>query len=287
MTDETKKQAEIKLAAIRNKIGYPDKWRDYSSIKITRDDFLGNYVRASQFEAHREANKIGKPLDRTEWGMTPPTVNAYYNGQYNEIVFPAGILQPPFFNRNADDASNYGAIGAVIGHELTHGFDDEGRKFDPQGNLRDWWTPVDGREFEKRVACVVNEYSGFTAVDDVKLNGKLTLGENTADNGGARIALMALLSTLREQAKSTQASEDPLTQKIEGFTPEQRFFLGFASVWCENVSDQFARFVATVDPHSPGRWRTNGVLQNMPEFQKAFSCKAGQPMVSANACHVW
>lgn len=287
MTDETKKQAEIKLAAIRNKIGYPDKWRDYSSIKITRDDFLGNYIRASQFEAHREANKIGKPLDRTEWGMTPPTVNAYYNGQYNEIVFPAGILQPPFFNRNADDASNYGAIGAVIGHELTHGFDDEGRKFDPQGNLRDWWTPVDAREFEKRVACVVNEYSGFTAVDDVKLNGKLTLGENTADNGGARIALMALLSTLREQAKSTQATEDPLTQKIEGFTPEQRFFLGFASVWCENVSDQFARFVATVDPHSPGRWRTNGVLQNMPEFQKAFSCKAGQPMVSANACHVW
>ena len=287
MTDETKKEAEIKLTAIRNKIGYPEKWRDYSSIKITRDDFLGDYLRASQFEAHRQANKIGKPVDKTEWGMTPPTVNAYYNGQFNEIVFPAGILQPPFFTRSADDALNFGAIGAVIGHELTHGFDDEGRKFDPQGNLRDWWTPTDAREFEKRAACVANEYGSFTAVDDLKLNGKLTLGENTADNGGARIALMALLSTLQQQAKSTSAAEDPLTQKVDGFTPEQRFFLGFAGVWCENVSDQFARFAVTVDPHSPGRWRTNGVVQNMPEFQKAFSCKAGQPMVSANACHVW
>ena len=287
MTDETKKQAEIKLAAIRNKIGYPDKWRDYSSIKITRDDFFGDYMRASQFEAHREANKIGKPLDRTEWGMTPPTVNAYYNGQYNEIVFPAGILQPPFFTRSADDALNFGAIGAVIGHELTHGFDDEGSKFDPQGNLRDWWTPVDAREFGKREACIANEYSSFPAVDDLKVNGKLTLGENTADNGGARVALMALLSTLQQQAKSTSTGEDPLTLKIGGFTPEQRFFLGFASVWCENVSDQFARFAVTVDPHSPGRWRTNGVLQNMPEFQKAFSCKPGQAMVSANACRVW
>jgi len=286
MTDATKKEAKIKLDAIRNKIGYPEKWRDYSSIKISRDDFLGNYVRAAQFEAHRQTTKIGKPVDKTEWDMTPPTVNAYYNGQFNEIVFPAGILQPPFFTKELDDAINFGGIGAVIGHELTHGFDDEGRKFDPQGNLRDWWTPVDAREFEKRAGCVADEYSAFNAVDDLKLNGKLTLGENTADNGGARIALMALLSTLQQQAKIAP-SEDPLTHKIDGFTPEQRFFLGFATVWCENRSDEYSRFLVTVDPHSPGRWRANGVLQNMPEFQKAFSCKAGQAMVSANACRVW
>jgi len=286
MTDTTKKEAKIKLDAIRNKIGYPERWRDYSSIKISRDDFLGNYIRAAQFEAHRQTNKIGKPVDKTEWEMTPPTVNAYYSGQFNEIVFPAGILQPPFFTKELDDAVNFGGIGAVIGHELTHGFDDEGRKFDPKGNLRDWWTPVDAREFEKRAACISDEYSGFTAIDDLKLNGKLTLGENTADNGGARIALMALLSTLQQQAKASP-SDDPLTRKIEGFTPEQRFFLGFATVWCENRSDEYSRFLVTVDPHSPGRWRTNGVLQNMPEFQKAFSCKAGQTMVSANACRVW
>ena len=218
--------------------------------------------------------------------MTPPTVNAYYSGQFNEIVFPAGILQPPFFTKELDDAINFGGIGAVIGHELTHGFDDEGRKFDPKGNLRDWWTPADAREFEKRAVCVSDEYSGFTAVDNLKLNGKLTLGENTADNGGARIALMALLSTLQQQAKASP-SDDPLTHKVDGFTPEQRFFLGFATVWCENRSDEYSRFLVTVDPHSPGRWRTNGVLQNMPEFQKAFSCKAGQPMISANACRVW
>jgi endothelin-converting enzyme/putative endopeptidase len=287
MTEETKKQAEIKLAAIRNKIGYPDKWRDYSSIKITRDDFLGDFIRASQFEAHRQANKIGKPLDRSEWGMTPPTVNAYYNGQYNEIVFPAGILQPPFFDRQADDALNFGGIGAVIGHELTHGFDDQGSKFDPEGNLRDWWTPADAREFAQRESCIEKEYSGFNAVDDVKLNGKLTLGENTADNGGARIALMALHSYLQQEAKETQVSEDPLTRKIDGFTPEQRFFLGFATVWCENKGEAMSRYLVTVDPHSPGHWRADGVVQNMPEFQQAFSCKPGQPMVSANACRVW
>jgi len=286
MTATTKKEAKIKLDAIRNKIGYPEKWRDYSSIRISRDDFLGNYIRAAQFEAHRQTNKIGKPVDKTEWDMTPPTVNAYYSGQFNEIVFPAGILQPPFFTKELDDAINFGGIGAVIGHELTHGFDDEGRKFDPQGNLRDWWTPVDAREFEKRAACVADEYSGFSAVDDLKLNGKLTLGENTADNGGARIALMALLSTLGQQAKTT-SPENPLTRKIDGFTPEQRFFLGFATVWCENRSEEYSRFLVTVDPHSPGRWRANGVLQNMPEFQQAFSCKSGQTMVSANACRVW
>jgi len=287
MTEETKKQALIKLAAIRNKIGYPDKWRDYSSIKIARDDFLGDYTRASQFEAHRQADKIGKPLDRTEWGMTPPTVNAYYQPQFNEIVFPAGILQPPFFDRDADDAINFGGIGAVIGHELTHGFDDQGRKFDPQGNLRDWWTPTDAREFEKRAACVADEYSGFNAVGDLKVNGKLTLGENTADSGGTRIALSALLTSLQQQAKTTQPAEDPLTHKIDGFTPEQRFFLGWATIWCENIGDAMSRFFVTTNEHSPGHWRVDGVMQNMPEFQKAYACKAGQPMVSANACRVW
>jgi len=190
MTGETKKQAELKLQAIRNKIGYPDVWRDYSSLTIVRGDLLGNFLRANEFESKRELAKIGKPLDRNEWGMTPPTVNAYYSPPYNEIVFPAGILQPPFFDKNMDDAVNMGGIGLVIGHELTHGFDDQGRKYDPQGNLHDWWTPEDGKEFEQRVSCVANEYSNFVAVDDLKLNGRLTLGENTADNGGARIALM-------------------------------------------------------------------------------------------------
>jgi putative endopeptidase len=192
MTADTKKQAKLKLEAIRNKIGYPDVWRDYSSLTVVRGDLLGNFLRADEFESKRQIDKIGKPLDRKEWGMTPPTVNAYYSGNYNEIVFPAGILQPPFFDKNMDDGVNFGGIGLVIGHELTHGFDDRGRKFDPQGNLRDWWTPEDAKEFEKRASCVADEYSNFVAVDDLKINGRLTLGENTADNGGARVALMAL-----------------------------------------------------------------------------------------------
>ena len=281
MSDDTKKQAKIKLDAIRNKIGYPDVWRDYSKVTIEKGDMLGNYMRANEFESRRQIAKIGKPLDRKEWGMTPPTVNAYYNGSRNEIVFPAGILQPPFFDKKMDDPINFGGIGVVIGHELTHGFDDQGRKFDPQGNLRDWWTKQDGEEFEKRAACVADEYSGFTAVDDLKLNGKLTLGENTADNGGARIALAALMSMIG-QDKSGKAA-----QKIDGYTPEQRFFLGFGRVWCEKRRPEFARMLVGVDPHSPGRFRVNGTVQNMPEFQKAWGCKAGQPMVSANACHVW
>jgi putative endopeptidase len=281
MSDETKKQAKVKLDAIRNKIGYPDVWRDYSKVTIEKGDMLGNYTRANEYESRRQIAKIGKPLDRKEWGMTPPTVNAYYNGSRNEIVFPAGILQPPFFDKKMDDPINFGGIGVVIGHELTHGFDDQGRKFDPQGNLRDWWTKQDGEEFEKRAACVADEYSGFTAVDDLKLNGKLTLGENTADNGGARIALAALMSMI-EQDKSGKAA-----QKIDGYTPEQRFFLGFGRVWCEERRPEFARMLVSVDPHSPGKFRVNGTVQNMPEFQKAWGCKAGQPMVSSNACHVW
>jgi len=211
--------------------------------------------------------------------MTPPTVNAYYSGSYNEIVFPAGILQPPFFDRSMDDAVNMGGIGLVIGHELTHGFDDEGRKFDPKGNLRDWWTAKDGEEFEKRAGCVADEYSSFTAVDDVKLNGRLTLGENTADNGGARIALMALHDLIAQNKESGKS--------IDGYTPDQRFFLGFGRVWCENITPELLREGVRTDPHSPGKWRVNGVVENMPEFQKAFGCKAGQLMVSQNACRVW
>jgi predicted metalloendopeptidase len=280
MTQETKKQALVKLAAIRNKIGYPDKWRDYSKLNITRGDLLGNLARAGEFENTRQLQKIGKPVDKLEWGMTPPTVNAYYSGTHNEIVFPAGILQPPFFDNQMDDAVNFGAIGLVIGHELTHGFDDEGRKFDPKGNLRDWWTEKDAKEFESRAGCVDKEYSGFVAVDDLHLNGKLTLGENTADNGGARIALMALHDLM------TRTSQDP-NKKVDGYTPDQRYFLGFARVWCENSTPETLRLGVRTDSHSPGRWRVNGVVENMPEFQKAFGCKQGQPMAPANACRVW
>jgi len=281
MSDETKKQAKVKLDAIRNKIGYPDVYRDYSSVVIKPDDLLGNVARADEFESKRQIAKIDKPLDRREWGMTPPTVNAYYNGSFNEIVFPAGILQPPFFDKSMDDAVNFGGIGLVIGHELTHGFDDQGRKFDPQGNLHDWWTVQDGKEFEKRVSCVADEYSNFVAVDDLKLNGRLTLGENTADNGGARIALMALQHMIADDKTGKEG------QKIDGYTPEQRFFLGFARVWCEKRRPEIARTRVLTDPHSPGKYRVDGVVQNMPEFQKAWVCKAGQPMVAENACHVW
>ncbi len=281
MSAETKKQAKVKLTAIRNKIGYPDVWRDYSAVVIKPGDLFGNVQQAEEFEAKRQVAKIGKPLDRKEWGMTPPEVNAYYSGSFNEIVFPAGILQPPFFDKTMDDAVNFGGIGLVIGHELTHGFDDQGRKFDPSGNLRDWWTEQDGKEFEKRVSCVADEYSNFVAVDNLKLNGRLTLGENTADNGGARIALAALERLIAEDKTGKEG------QSIDGFTPEQRFFLGFGRVWCEKQRPEFLRMQVSTNPHSPGRYRVNGVVQNMPEFQKAFGCKAGQPMVAENACHVW
>jgi putative endopeptidase len=281
MSEETKKQAKVKLDAIRNKIGYPNVFRDYSSVVIKSDDLLGNVARADEFESKRQIAKIDKPLDRKEWGMTPPTVNAYYSSSFNEIVFPAGILQPPFFDKTMDDAVNFGGIGLVIGHELTHGFDDEGRKFDPQGNLHDWWTEQDGKEFEKRVSCVADEYSNFVAVDDLKLNGRLTLGENTADNGGARIALMALEHMIADDKTGKEG------QKIDGYTPEQRFFLGFGRVWCEKRRPEVARTSVLTDPHSPGKYRVDGVVQNMPEFQKAWGCKAGQPMVAENACHVW
>ena len=277
MTPETKKQALDKLAHIENKIGYPDKWRDYSKLEIIRGDALGNSLRANVFEFDRELNKIGKPVDRSEWGMTPPTVNAYYNPQENNINFPAGILQPPFYSPNIDDAVNFGGIGAVIGHELTHGFDDQGSQFDADGNLHDWWTKKDREEFNKLEACFVNEYDSFVAVDDVHLNGKLTLGENTADNGGLRISHMALLDVL------AGSPEKP----TDGFTPDQRFFVGWAQIWCENERPEFARLMAKVNPHSPGRYRVNGVVGNMPEFEKAFSCKPDAPMVRKPQCRVW
>ena len=277
MTPETKKQALDKLAHITNKIGYPDKWRDYSTLTIVRGDALGNTLRSNEFEFNRQLKKIGEPVDRNEWGMTPPTVNAYYNPQENNINFPAGILQPPFYDPKTDDAVNYGAIGAVIGHELTHGFDDEGSQFDAQGNLHNWWTPKDREQFDKLEACFVNEYDGFVAVDDVHLRGKLTLGENTADNGGLHIAHMALLDVL------TTMPEKP----TDGYTPDQRFFVGWAQVWCESERPEFARMMAQVNEHSPGKYRVNGVVGNMPEFQKAFSCKADAPMIRKPMCRTW
>jgi putative endopeptidase len=277
MSPATKQKAIEKLHAITNKIGYPDKWRDYSSVKILRGDAVGNDERATQFEFQRELDKIGKPVDHTEWQMTPPTVNAYYDPQLNNINFPAGILQPPMFDKNADDAVNLGAIGSIIGHELTHGFDDEGRQFDAKGNLRDWWTAQDAAEFEKRAGCLVDEYSSFKAVDDVKVSGKLTLGENTADFGGLRVAYMALMEDLAARTRP----------KIDGFTSEQRFFLAYAQSNCENESDELLRLSAQTDPHSPPKFRVNGVVQNMPEFQKAFGCGLGQPTVRKPACRVW
>ena len=279
MTIKTKQQALAKLAMFAKKIGYPDKWRDYAALTITRGNLLGNSKRANEFEHRRQLAKIGKPLDRTEWLMSPPTVNAYYNPLMNEIVFPAGILQPPFFDRSLDDAVNYGSIGGVIGHEMTHGFDDQGRQFDKDGNLADWWTESDAMQFTKRTDCVKTQYGGYTAIDTMKIDGELTLGENVADNGGLRIAHMALLEAL--------AGKTPAP--IDGFTAEQRFFLGWGQIWCENVRPEQARLEVTTDVHSPGRWRVNGVVSNMPEFAKAFGCKSGQPMAPApaNQCRVW
>ena len=277
MGPETKQQALLKLHRIVNKIGYPDKWRDYSSVKIKPDDFLGNVERATIFESHRQLNKIGKPVDHTEWGMTPPTVNAYYDPQMNDINFPAGVLQPPLYDPKMDDAPNYGNTGGTIGHELTHGFDDEGRQFDAYGNLKDWWTDKDAKAFTERAQCVVDQYAQYTVVDDIKINSKLTEGEDVADLGGLILAWMAWKDQTKGQA---------LTDR-DGFTPEQRFFVGYAQWACENVRPEDLRANAITDPHSPGKYRVNGLVVNMPEFQKAFGCKAGQPMVKENRCRVW
>jgi putative endopeptidase len=283
MTEATKKQALIKLAAIQNKIGYPNKWRDYSSLIIVPGDAYGNSIRSNQFEVHRDLNKIDKPRDTQEWEMTPPTVNAYYDPTENDINFPAGILQPPFYDYKAPDGLNFGGIGAVIGHELTHGFDDQGSKFDKDGNLRNWWTPEDQKAFDEREECIVKEYNGFVPVDDVHLNGKLTLGENTADNGGLRIADMALQSQLAKKSQEQKEKEE----KVDGFTPEQQLFLGWGQVWCQNETEQIIRLYAATDPHSPGEFRVNGVVRNMPEFRRAWGCKSGAPMAPENACRVW
>ncbi|MGA3161855.1 MAG: M13 family metallopeptidase [Terracidiphilus sp.] len=286
MSDATKKAAEEKLNMIRNKIGYPEKWRDYTALKVARDDLMGNLRRNSVFERNYNLNKLGKPVDEKEWRMTPPTVNAYYEPSMNDINFPAGILQPPFFDFTIDPAVNFGGIGVVIGHEMTHGFDDKGSQYDGNGNLREWQTAEDRKAFTERTGCVANEYSGFVAApahDDVaaqKLNGKLTLGENTADNGGLRIAYMALLDTLKAQGKT-------IDDKIDGYTEAQRYFLGFAQVWCQNQTEQSARQAALTDPHSPGRWRVNGTVQNFDQFGKAFGCTKGQPMFPAASCRVW
>lgn len=277
MSDATKKQALEKLHGMANKIGYPDKWRDYSTLEIVRGDELGNVERARKFEFDRQLAKIGKPVDRGEWGMTPPTVNAYYDSQMNDINFPAGVLQPPAFDPKSDAAPNYGDTGGTVGHELTHGFDDEGRQFDAHGNLRDWWTEADAREFEKRASCVSNQYSSYTIVDDIKINGKLTLGEDVADLGGLLLAYLAWKDDTKGQTLAP----------IDDLTPDQRFFVGYGQSWCGQTRDETKRLRATVDPHSPEKYRTNGVVSNMPEFQQAFHCKAGSPMVNENKCRVW
>jgi len=280
MSPATKARAKEKLHLIANKVGYPDKWRDYSRLEIVRGDAFGNYVRAAEFESHRQLAKIGKPVDRQEWLMSPPTVNAYYDPNMNDINFPAGILQPAFFDTTQPDAVNYGHIGVFMGHEITHGFDDQGRQFDGHGNLDDWWTKDDAEKFTQKAQCIVDEYSQFT-VGDTHVNGKLTLGENTADNGGMRLAYMAFL------ARAAQDGIDLNRKSSAGYTPVQELFLGFAQNWCSQWRPEMERLIVTTDPHSPDRFRTNGVLVNMPEFGKAFGCKVGQPMVPAKVCRVW
>jgi putative endopeptidase len=277
MSPETKAEALRKLHAIRNKIGYPEHWRDYSTLEVKRDDYFGDVLRAYRFEDAREWNKLGKPVDLNEWGMTPPTVNAYFNPQMNDINFPAGVLQPPLYDPKLDDAPNYGNTGSTIGHELTHAFDDEGRQFDAKGNLRDWWTPADAKGFEDRINCIRDQYAQYIIVDDIHINSKLTSGEDVADLGGTLLAYIAWQR--QEQGKTLQ--------NIDGFTPDQRYFIGMAQWACENERPENLRVSAVTNPHSPGFARVNGVVSNMPEFQKAFGCKVGQPMVHTPSCRVW
>ncbi len=278
MSAATKARALEKLRSVVNKIGYPDKWRDYRALSVKSGDFFGNVQRGNVFESARDLAKIGKPVDRGEWSMTPPTVNAYYNPQMNDINFPAGVLQPPLYDAKMDDAPNYGNTGGTIGHELTHGFDDEGRKFDAKGNLQDWWTEKDAKEFTDRAQCIVDQYAQYTIVDDIKINSKLTLGEDIADLGGLVLAWMAW------QGEIANTRPSPLR---DGFTPEQRFFIGYAQWACENTRPEDLRDKALTNPHSPGKYRVNGLVVNMPEFATAFSCKPGQAMVRENRCRVW
>ena len=280
MSAETRKRAKEKLHLIANKVGYPDKWRDYSALEIVRGDAFGNNLRATEFESRRQLAKIGKLVDREEWLTSTPTVNAFYNPSMNDINFPAGVLQPAFFDADQPDAVNYGHIGLFMGHEITHGFDDEGRQFDGHGNLEDWWTKEDGEKFTQKAQCIVDEYGQFS-VGDTKINGKLTLGENTADNGGMRLTILAFM------ARAAASGTDMEKKSEDGYTPMQQMFLGFAQDWCSQWRPELERLVATTDPHSPARFRANGVLVNTPEFGKAFGCKVGQPMMPAKTCRVW
>jgi endothelin-converting enzyme/putative endopeptidase len=281
MSDKTKQAAHAKLTAQLDKIGYPDHWRDYSSVEIKRDDFMGNVQRSSAFEIRRRIAKFGQPEDRSEWGMTPPTVNAYEDPQHNTINFPAGILQPPFFDATASDSVNYGAIGAVIGHEIIHGYDDQGRKFDADGNLKDWWTSADATNYERRDKCITDEYTQDVPEAGVKQNGKLSAGEDTADNGGIHIALAGLQNTLKSQGKDIDQ------QAQNGDTELQNFFLSYANIWCGDLRPETARTAVMTQGHSLERYRVNNVVGNMSEFAHAFGCRAGQPMVRTNACRVW
>jgi putative endopeptidase len=278
MSADTRTHALDKLAALNRKIGGPEKWRDFSGVAIRRDDYAGNALRISTDDTQRQLGWIGQPVDRSLWLMTPQTVNAFYAPQLNEVAFPAGILQPPVFDAASDAAVNFGAAGAMIGHEMTHGFDDSGRRFDPKGNLMDWWTPRDDAAFRERASCVASQYGRYASIPGATLNGNLTLGENVADNGGVRIAYYALMELL--SAKGPQPA-------IDGFAPDQRFFIAYAQLWCENATDQDFRRRAQEDVHASGRWRANGVLQNMPEFRKAFGCREGTPMAPVNVCRVW
>jgi putative endopeptidase len=277
MSEPTKHHALVKLDAIVNKIGYPERWRDYSAVEIRRDDYFGNVLRASKFESQRQLGKIGRPLDRSEWMMTPPTVNAYFDPQMNDINFPAGVLQPPLYDPAMDDAPNYGNTGGTIGHELTHAFDDEGRQYDAKGNLSDWWTIADAQKFKQRAQCIVDQYAQYIVVDDIHINSRLTLGEDVADLGGLILAHMAWMAETAGKSLENR----------EGLTPEQRFFVGYAQWACENDRPENLRVHAKTDPHSPGKYRVNGLVVNMPEFEHAFMCKAGQPMVSEHRCRVW
>jgi endothelin-converting enzyme/putative endopeptidase len=297
MSPATKLKALEKLHAVVNKIGYPDKWRDYSSVEIGRNDWFGNVARANRFESRRELDKISKPLDRSEWFITPPTVNAYYDPQMNDINFPAGVLQPPLFDPKMDDAPNYGDTGGTIGHELTHGFDDEGRQFDAHGNLHDWWIKRDAENFDYRAQCIVDQYAQYTAVDDIKINSKLTEGEDIADLGGLVLAWMAWKqekplpvahSPLPEDSQPATGSGQRVKEsKRDGFTPDQRFFIGYAQWACENIRPEELRAGTITDPHSPSKYRVNGLVVNMPEFASAFACRPGKPMVKKNRCRVW
>jgi endothelin-converting enzyme/putative endopeptidase len=280
MDTPTRTMAEEKLAKIVNKIGYPIKWRSYEGLAIDRSSFLRNIGHSIAFEVRRQLTKVGQPVDKEEWQMTPPTVNAYYEPTMNEMVFPAGILQAPFYARVQSPALNFGAIGMVVGHELTHGFDDEGRQFDAQGNLRDWWSPPVSSEFDKRAQCVEKQFDGYLVVDDAHVKGKLTLGENIADLGGVRLSFASL-----ERAEKA----GPSTPTIGGFTPEQQFFLGFAQAWCANYRPEALRLLVATNPHSPPKYRVNGPLSNLNEFATAFACKAGAPMArpAAERCEIW